>query len=642
MTGAPAMPATAGPWSGRRAGRGARSRRDRRGPPSRARPPCRRPWRSAPLALPSPGAGAAAATASRRRAAPARAPCSSTAGRSTSRRCRSPAKVWIAFARRWTGSVADGHARSESEQRRRRPLKRGTSLPGAVPAAADSAKFDRRCAVLFPNDESTPAAGAIAGAIGETLGPLALWFTGRLKAAARGRDFSELAPAPTARGRAVVSRPTSSHRVRVREPPVGRRGPRPFRRHAAPPAAQPAKPATAAEPPAAGTSKPVPAAPAEAGSTLPAEPVPRHDAPGAAPAALRPDRSTTARTAGGARHLPPASRRGALLERRRPLHRPHLRRGRQRARGRDREAQRHRRRHRHPDRLPGEDPARACCCPSTCRPAIRGAWSTRPSCAPRARLQQRGRARRASRASPSSSTPGTAAVDVGATMRGVWESLYVYDIVMRVKRLLETETAAQVVRHHPRRQGAGRSSIATCCRSRAATRCSPRRPIRSPTPRSASTCAGTSRTASTGKAASAGGKATEKVVFLSIHADSLHPSMRGAMVYMPGRLSIRRATTARAARVYSSRKEVQEQPQRRASRTPSAQRSEGLSRDLAEHMLDALRDRGLADPPVQADARPDHPRQARLGAGGAALQRGAGEGPARGLQPRQPPGPAAA
>src|SRR5256885_11217725 len=27
---------------------------------------------------------------------------------------------------------------------------------------------------------------------------------------------------------------------------------------------------------------------------------------------------------------------------------------------------------------------------------------------------------------------------------------------------------------------------------------------------------------------------SEKVVFLSIHADSLHPSLRGAMIYIPG------------------------------------------------------------------------------------------------------------
>ena len=35
--------------------------------------------------------------------------------------------------------------------------------------------------------------------------------------------------------------------------------------------------------------------------------------------------------------------------------------------------------------------------------------------------------------------------DSGATMGGVWESLYVYDIALRVKRLLETHTAAEVV-----------------------------------------------------------------------------------------------------------------------------------------------------------------------------------------------------
>ncbi len=41
--------------------------------------------------------------------------------------------------------------------------------------------------------------------------------------------------------------------------------------------------------------------------------------------------------------------------------------------------------------------------------------------------------------------------DVGASMSGVWESLYVYDVMLRVRRLLETYTARDGGTHHPRR-----------------------------------------------------------------------------------------------------------------------------------------------------------------------------------------------
>ena len=35
--------------------------------------------------------------------------------------------------------------------------------------------------------------------------------------------------------------------------------------------------------------------------------------------------------------------------------------------------------------------------------------------------------------------------DVGASVKGTWESLYVYDIMLRTKQLLESSTAARVI-----------------------------------------------------------------------------------------------------------------------------------------------------------------------------------------------------
>jgi N-acetylmuramoyl-L-alanine amidase len=75
----------------------------------------------------------------------------------------------------------------------------------------------------------------------------------------------------------------------------------------------------------------------------------------------------------------------------------------------------------------------------------------------------------------------------------------------------------------------------------------------------------------------AAGVSADRVVFLSIHADSLHPSIRGTMLYVPG-------------------------PEHRRS-IPSGvsvtdlRRAEGLSRGLARGLLRALRERKIAVEP---------------------------------------------
>ena len=85
------------------------------------------------------------------------------------------------------------------------------------------------------------------------------------------------------------------------------------------------------------------------------------------------------------------------------------------------------------------------------------------------------------------------------------------------------------------------------------------------------------------------------MVFLSIHADSLHPSLRGAMAYIPA-ADMRDDSYGKSGRVYASRKEVQESP---TVAFPREQRveSEGLSRELAKQVVAAF----------QADGLPVHP-----------------------------------
>jgi N-acetylmuramoyl-L-alanine amidase len=188
--------------------------------------------------------------------------------------------------------------------------------------------------------------------------------------------------------------------------------------------------------------------------------------------------------------------------------------------------------------------------------------------------------------------------DVGASLSGVWESVYVYDLTLRVKRLLETTTAATV--YMTTQSGSGtqvpsRDHLEYVRDHRVLT--DPAYPIED---------------SSTGvnlrwylanslfrRAVSTGGDA-DKVVFLSVHADSLHPSLRGAMAYVPGAL-YRESSYGKTGAVYAARREVREQPRVSFSRQ-QLERSEGLSRQLAQGMMDAFARSGLAvhpDKPVR-------------------------------------------
>ncbi|HEV7768616.1 MAG TPA: N-acetylmuramoyl-L-alanine amidase [Thermoanaerobaculia bacterium] len=89
----------------------------------------------------------------------------------------------------------------------------------------------------------------------------------------------------------------------------------------------------------------------------------------------------------------------------------------------------------------------------------------------------------------------------------------------------------------------------------------------------------------------------EKVVFLSIHADSLHPSLRGGMAYIPG-ASFATGSYRKQGEIYLAREEVREQPSVTHSRE-DALRAEGLSREMAESVMDAFRRKGLAVHPFE-------------------------------------------
>lgn len=197
--------------------------------------------------------------------------------------------------------------------------------------------------------------------------------------------------------------------------------------------------------------------------------------------------------------------------------------------------------------------------------------------------------------------PGHGGKDAGASMGGVWESLYVYDIVMRTKRRLETRTAAHVV--VTTRDGAAfkiqDADVLPFSRGHAVLT-TPPYPIVDPVLgvhlrwylansifRQVTQGVANTKSAS----GSTQGDAEDKVVFLSVHADSLHPSLRGAMAYIPA-ASLGEDTYGKSGPAYAGFREVQENPYVNLPRDRRTM-SEGLSRQLAEKVINAIAAKNL-------------------------------------------------
>lgn len=180
--------------------------------------------------------------------------------------------------------------------------------------------------------------------------------------------------------------------------------------------------------------------------------------------------------------------------------------------------------------------------------------------------------------------------DPGVDFQGVWESNYVYDVMVRTKALLELHTAATVLA--TTREGKEHISrdVDVLPRTRShQVLTSPPYPIGNP------------KVAANLRWYFANAKLRElvkkgvdpaKVVFISLHADSLHHSLRGAMAYVPGAL-LTQGSFGKAGEVYQARAEVRLQPSVSFSHKERV-RSEGLSRKLAEQILRAIGKQGMA------------------------------------------------
>lgn len=179
--------------------------------------------------------------------------------------------------------------------------------------------------------------------------------------------------------------------------------------------------------------------------------------------------------------------------------------------------------------------------------------------------------------------------DSGATMAGVWESTHVYDIALRTKRLLESHTAAEVV--VTTRDGSAwrihDSDILPFSRGHAVLT-TPPYPI---TDARIGVNLRWYLANSVYRRVTGRHSDPQKVVFLSIHADSLHPSLRGAMAYLPA-ADLVGGSFGKSGGVYASRKEVQEAQTVSFSRNQRVE-SEGLSRELAKQIIAAFSGRDL-------------------------------------------------
>lgn len=188
--------------------------------------------------------------------------------------------------------------------------------------------------------------------------------------------------------------------------------------------------------------------------------------------------------------------------------------------------------------------------------------------------------------------------DPGSKPKDVWESTTVYDIMLRTRKILTERTAARV--EATTRDGSSYRIVDSdkLPQSRG------HQILTNPPYRIGDTTVGTHfrwyLANSIHRSAVKKSGDAQKTVFISIHADYLHSSVRGAMVYIPA-ASLTKGPYAKHGSVYTRRAEVKEKQTVDFS-WKERTKSEGLSRQFAETMLASFRRQGLAihrDKPIR-------------------------------------------
>lgn len=176
--------------------------------------------------------------------------------------------------------------------------------------------------------------------------------------------------------------------------------------------------------------------------------------------------------------------------------------------------------------------------------------------------------------------------DRGTAHNGIWEHDYVYDILCRIKYLLEKKTGARVLTTiRDRKEGYAIHTRTKVRRTQAEVLLTD--PPYRLQPGTMSVNLRWYLANSYHRALVKEGFDPLKIVFTSLHADARHPSLSGAMVYVPGE-EYRRGRYGNGSANYARYKEVRQAPFVKFSRSQREQ-SEALSREFATSFIDALR-----------------------------------------------------
>jgi len=176
--------------------------------------------------------------------------------------------------------------------------------------------------------------------------------------------------------------------------------------------------------------------------------------------------------------------------------------------------------------------------------------------------------------------------DTGAVVGGIWEATYAYDILCRIKKNLERHTKATVwttIKDRSRQYTIPEGDRLRQDRDQFLLT-HPEHPLKE-------TVTGVHLRwylandiilDSIPKSVP-----PSKIVFISIHADSLHPSVRGSMIYVPSRY-LRRSSYRAKSRGLDRHQEYREHPQVRFTSTFDA-KAEASSRHLAAAIIESFR-----------------------------------------------------
>ncbi len=194
--------------------------------------------------------------------------------------------------------------------------------------------------------------------------------------------------------------------------------------------------------------------------------------------------------------------------------------------------------------------------------------------------------------------PGHGGEDLGTMNNGIWEHDYVYDVACRLKHKLESETSATVhMTLIDERTGCVPSKKDKLNANRQGTI------MTTPPflPKKGESKIGVNLrwylANSIYRAALKRGIDRDRIVFISLHADSRHPSLRGVMVYVPG-AAYRTRSYGFSSSTYRKYKEVREMQHVKFSNEDRI-RSEAVSLKYADSIVKSFKRAGLPIQPYQ-------------------------------------------